>query len=202
MKDGTGDARWVKANLVDVLGDGCGLALMSLLKSGSTVVVRGKLGVNRAADNVKAAVRWCVPKPDGTFRAGLQFLDGHSTFDPYEEQANSINPVTLDCYEVMQLSPNADAETISRVYRMLAFRYHPDNIETGNSEMFIRLSEAHQILSDPEKRAGYDLRYREAKRLPGTNLDRALASAGREWEKRAAAYQGVISSVCTVCLEG
>jgi DnaJ domain len=143
--DGPGNRRWVSADLVDVIDGGCGLVSMTLLRSGSTVVVRGKLGQR------KAAVRWCIGKPDGTFRAGLEFLD--------EEHP-------LDCYEVLQLSPNADAETISRVYRMLASRFHPDNTDTGNSEKFIRLCEAHQILSDPEKRARYDERHRDAMRRP------------------------------------
>jgi DnaJ-class molecular chaperone len=78
-------------------------------------------------------------------------------------RGDSILP--LDCYEVMQISPNANPDAISRVYRMLALRYHPDNAETGNSEKFIRLSEAYQILSDPEKRASYDMRHRDAMRL-------------------------------------
>jgi hypothetical protein len=186
MKDGMGNPRWVQANLVDVFGDGCGLALMTRLNSGSTVTVRGKLGQDRAADYRKAEVRWCVANTDGTCRAGLKFLD---------EPANSINPVTPDYYELMQLSPTAAAETISRVYRMLAFRYHPDNTETGNHEMFLRLSEAHEILSDPEKRANYDLRRRDTKRLYGKNLDQASAPT----EKRAnldvvtSAYLGVNS---------
>ena len=205
-----GNPRWVTANLVDVIGGGCGLALLTLLKSGSTVVVRGKLGENRTADQVTAGVRWCVPKTDGTFRAGLEFLDSRSNFKPDEEQADSgfINPVTLDCYEVMQLSPNADADTISRMYRTLAFRYHPDNAATGNSETFIRLSEAYRILSDPEKRASYDARHRNSKRIRGENLDQASAFAGNEREKRrtfevvTAAYLGVVSAECTVCLEG
>ena len=59
---------------------------------------------------------------------------------------------------------------------MLASLYHPDNAETGNSEKFIRLSAAHQILSDPEKRARYDVRYREAVRLRGKIFDPAAAS--------------------------
>jgi curved DNA-binding protein CbpA len=108
----------------------------------------------------------------------------------------------------MQLSPNADAETVSRVYRLLAFRYHPDNTETGNSEMFIRLSEANQILSDPEKRASYDAAHRSAKRPRGKNFGEASTSAVSDREKRrnleavTAAYLGLTSLEFTVCLEG
>jgi curved DNA-binding protein CbpA len=108
----------------------------------------------------------------------------------------------------MQLSPNADAETVSRVYRLLAFRYHPDNTETGNSEMFIRLSEANQILSDPEKRASYDAAHRSAKRPRGKNFGEASTSATSDREKRrnleavTAAYLGLTSLEFTVCLEG
>jgi|SRR5271165_853346 len=196
IKDDAGNARWLTANLVDVLGDGCGLALMSLLKSGSTVAVRGKLGANRAADHRKAGVRWCLAKTDGTFRAGLQFLDGRASLDLDENNSNSISPVTLDCYEALQLSPNAEAETISRVYRLLASRYHPDNSETGNSEKFLQLSDAYQILSDPEKRARYDLRQRSARRCLEP---RSVAS---DWEKRAAAYLGIVPLERTVSWVG
>jgi hypothetical protein len=203
MKDGTGSPHWVAANLIDVFGGGCGLALLTLLKSGSTVVVRGKLGENRPADQLKAVVRWCVKNSDGTFRSGLEFLDRPVTPKLDEEQGNSIPPAALDCYEVMQLSPNADAETISRVYRMLAFRYHPDNAATGNSEMFLRLSQAHDILSDPAKRASYD-----SMRSPGRNLDQRVPSTLTERVKRrnleaiTDAYLGAISLGSTVCWEG
>ncbi|RPJ10205.1 MAG: molecular chaperone DnaJ, partial [Deltaproteobacteria bacterium] len=36
-----------------------------------------------------------------------------------------------DYYEDLQVSPNADQETLERIYRMLAKRYHPDNGCTG-----------------------------------------------------------------------
>src|SRR5436190_2611684 len=62
-----------------------------------------------------------------------------------------------DYYEILQISSNAEPETIHRVYRLLAQRYHPDNQETGNEERFRELSEAYQVLGDPERRARYDV---------------------------------------------
>ena len=61
-----------------------------------------------------------------------------------------------DYYEVLQVSDVAEPETINRVYRMLAQRYHPDNRETGNEARFREITEAYHILSNPEKRAQYD----------------------------------------------
>jgi curved DNA-binding protein len=77
---------------------------------------------------------------------------------------NQPSGAFVDYYELMQISPNAEVETIQRVYRMLAARYHPDNTNTGDMERFLRLNEGYQILSDPEARAEYDADYR-AQRL-------------------------------------
>ena len=63
----------------------------------------------------------------------------------------------IDYYELMQISPNAEPETIQRVYRMLAARYHPDNPETGDAQRFLLLNEAYRTLSDIERRVEYDL---------------------------------------------
>jgi curved DNA-binding protein CbpA len=62
-----------------------------------------------------------------------------------------------DHYETLQISHNAEPDTIHRVYRLLAQRLHPDNSETGNAEQFRLLSEAYQVLCDPERRAQYDV---------------------------------------------
>ena len=61
-----------------------------------------------------------------------------------------------DYYEFLQISPNADAETIHRVYRFLAARMHPDNNQTGHEENFRLLKAAYDVLSDPHRRTEYD----------------------------------------------
>jgi len=62
----------------------------------------------------------------------------------------------VDYYELLQISPNAEQETITRVYRILAARFHPDNPHTGDAEKFQLLARAYHVLSDPKRRAEYD----------------------------------------------
>jgi len=71
-----------------------------------------------------------------------------------------------DYYELLQISPNAEAETIQRVYRMLAARFHPDNPHTGDMEMFIKLRQAYEALGSPQRRAEYDERLRTDQAQP------------------------------------
>jgi DnaJ domain/PilZ domain len=170
MKNAMNQRRCVYGGLVDVIDGGIGLELPTRVESGAIVVVGGKLGQDRTADQLKAVVRWCTEKTDGTFRAGLEFLVAPKPTNPAKTD-------TLDCYRTMQLNPDADSATVSRAYRLLALRYHPDNLETGNSETFLRISEAYQILSDPQKRASYDLRRRDAQRPSRTVFTRASPRA-------------------------
>jgi len=73
----------------------------------------------------------------------------------------------IDYYEFLQISPQADAETIHRVYRYLAGRLHPDNPQSGDAEMFRMLRAAYETLSNPSRRAEYDAAFRsEAKEEP------------------------------------
>jgi len=69
------------------------------------------------------------------------------------------NSQLKDYYEVLQVSPRADRDTIERVFRYLANRFHPDNRETGDVERFTELVDAYDVLSSAAKRAKYDLRY-------------------------------------------
>jgi curved DNA-binding protein CbpA len=61
-----------------------------------------------------------------------------------------------DHYETLQINRNASALVVTKVYRLLAALYHPDNKETGNAEAFRQLAEAHSVLADPVRRASYD----------------------------------------------
>jgi len=64
----------------------------------------------------------------------------------------------VDYYDLMQISPNADGDTIQHVFRHLAKKWHPD-YHKGDPEQFKLLIAAHKTLTNPERRAAYDLRY-------------------------------------------
>lgn len=70
-------------------------------------------------------------------------------------------PDWTDHYEVLQVSSRADADTIQRVFRHLAKRFHPDNTDSGDAVRFKQIMESFQVLSDPEQRARYDIVYGE-----------------------------------------
>jgi len=64
----------------------------------------------------------------------------------------------VDYYELMQVSPNADEDTIRRIFRHLAKKCHPDHPQ-GDPERFRLLVEAHDTLTNPGARSAYDLKY-------------------------------------------
>lgn len=60
-------------------------------------------------------------------------------------------------YETLGLSMHATQEAIRRRYRELVRQYHPDvNPSPQAKEQFLRIQEAYQVLSDPERRRHYD----------------------------------------------
>ena len=63
-----------------------------------------------------------------------------------------------DYYEVLGIGKNADQPEIKKAYRKLAKKYHPDS-NSGNAqaeERFKEITEAYNVLSDPEKKKLYD----------------------------------------------
>lgn len=83
-----------------------------------------------------------------------------------------------DYYEVLEISPNASHETIERVFRHHARRYHPDNQETGDVGRFNEIVEAHNILRDPVKRAQYDVRFQNHSHVHRIIAEEASDSKG------------------------
>ena len=62
-----------------------------------------------------------------------------------------------DYYDTLNVSKSASEAEIKKAYRKLAIKYHPD--KGGSEEMFKKVSEAYNILSDSEKRLNYDNNY-------------------------------------------
>lgn len=100
-----------------------------------------------------------------------------------------------DYYEVLQISPNAQVETIHRVYRLLAHHYHPDNKDTGDIELFNQVLEAYRVLSDPEQRPGYDVEYRTFMGVKWKIFEDAGSMQGIEGERRK--RLAILSLLCT-----
>jgi molecular chaperone DnaJ len=62
-----------------------------------------------------------------------------------------------DYYKVLEVDRKASQDEIKKAYRRLARRYHPDtNKDAGAEERFKQVSEAYDVLGDPEKRKKYD----------------------------------------------
>lgn len=99
-------------------------------------------------------------------RRGLKYHIGLEFSDKARNQAQmpaaKRTDSETDYYDVLQISPRAEMETVHRVFRIMAARFHPDNPETGDSEEFLRLKKAYDVLSDPGLRAEYDV-IREAR---------------------------------------
>ena len=96
-----------------------------------------------------------------------------------------------DYYETLQLNPNAEEETINRVFRILVKRYHPDNRDSGNTKKFNEVMDAYRILSDPEKRAAYDVKYDQNRATVLKLFDEASASDSFDSDRRVC--EGILS---------
>lgn len=110
----------------------------------------------------EAAVRSEPARPP----AILPMEERPRVFQPEEDRSNpswsgergqsEIPSLHVDYYETLQISRTAEIETIHRVYRIMAARFHPDNALTGSLDNFLALREAYQVLSKPNLRAEYD----------------------------------------------
>jgi curved DNA-binding protein len=88
-----------------------------------------------------------------------------------------------DFYEILGVSRTATQDEIQRAYRKLARAHHPDvNKDPGAEERFKEISEAYDVLSDPETRRRYDAFGPDFRRIPDDvdpdTWNRAAAGAG------------------------
>jgi len=175
-----GSATEVRAKVLDTSELGLGVETDIHLEPSAVLTVDGHIGVNgQTALNGKQRARVVDCKSfNGVFRAGLTFesANGNGAAAPSGE-------AIPDYYELLQISPNADPDMIHRVYRLMAQRYHPDNGTTGDEKAFRAITDAYKILSDPEKRAGYDVHLHSYRQVRWRIFDQRQASVGKVAEK-------------------
>lgn len=99
----------------------------------------------------------------------------------------------LDHYETLQLSPSADGETVERVYRLLAKRYHPDNPQSGDAHRFAAVRQAYEVLTDPDRRAAYDATYESERERQWRDFRAVRVEDGRDDDRRI--FRAVLSAL-------
>ena len=97
----------------------------------------------------------------------------------------------VDHYEVLQLSQNADSDTLERVFRLMAKRYHPDNPDSGNEDTFREVHEAYEVLTDPARRAAFDVQYDKHKSMQWQVFDQAATRGSHQEDQKR--FSGVLS---------
>lgn len=194
----SGGMQAVKGRLVDASDWGVGIETSLPLEVGLEVVILGPAALLRGLNGRKQArVVHCRLRDEGAYRTGCAFEGEPQT--KRRQTAPAAETDIDDYYEILQISPNADSETIQRVFRMLAQRYHPDNSETGDEKVFQRVLHAYRVLNDPEKRISYDVQHQASRALRWKIFDQSKSSQGVEGEKRK--RWGVLSLLYTKMIE-
>jgi hypothetical protein len=145
------DGQWfsTEAQGVDVSKDGIAVECSTPLEPGTVAQVEGR----DSTLSGNCLVRHCT-------RRGGNYCIGFERAQEAEKPAAMPAISEADCdgdfYDILQINREADQDSIHRVFRMMAARFHPDNPETGDVEKFLRLQRAYEVLSNAGRRAEYD----------------------------------------------
>ncbi|KAL2468235.1 chaperone protein dnaJ 11 [Forsythia ovata] len=89
-------------------------------------------------------------------------------------------PKQVSLYDVLGIQMGASCQEIKTAYRKLARSLHPD-VASNSGDEFIRVHAAYATLSDPEKRANYDMEFFHRRR-PAALSTSGYSRRSRNWE--------------------
>ncbi|HVP55800.1 MAG TPA: J domain-containing protein [Candidatus Eisenbacteria bacterium] len=106
----------------------------------------------------------------------------------------------LDYYAVLEITASADTADVNAAFRRLAWRYHPDrNPAPGATLQFQDINEAHQVLSDPARRAEYDAKWLSGTREHRRTEPRHVRQRARHgWRRRHRHLKTVLTALFSV----
>lgn len=136
---------------IDLSSSGLGLDCPVELKTGAIIGVQARDGSIQGEYEVVHCAR-----RGAQFHVGLELRQAPAHSAKPRAATRPRVETDPDHYEILQISRRADLQTIHRVFRIMASRFHPDNPETGDVEQFLRLKQAYTVLSDAERRLEYD----------------------------------------------
>jgi hypothetical protein len=175
----------LQARFLGHLNDGgVKLEVTVALGPGTSVSLAGQIDTPEGAVPFLGQFRVfsCVLSGIGKYQASLMPQLVRPEGEP--EARVRTQPVGVDFYEVLQVSRNADIDTIHRVFHLLAQRFHPDNSATGDEAKFRQAVEAHRILSNPELRAAHDIQLLEEHHVRVRIFDSLESTQGVQAEVR------------------
>jgi DnaJ domain len=132
--------RSIVAHILSLSYSGIGVSCNQAICPGTKLTYTHPTRTNKV---FAARVAWCKPAESTGFEHGI-------TNENFEEDAK------VDHYSVLQISTIAEPFAVEMAYRYLAQRY-ANGSPTANAQIYRRLGEAYQVLSDPEKRTAYDM---------------------------------------------
>jgi curved DNA-binding protein len=175
-RDAAGVTQSAQGRAIDISGLGVAVRCKVGLPVGESVFIESMDGHPTGYTIVRHCRQF-----DGAYSIGLEFGE--------ETRKTLIGPTSaddIDFYEFLQISPKAEFPTIQRIYRFMAGRFHTDNPSTGDAEKFMRLKQAYEVLSDPDKRAEYDAKreLKEVKQNPIFDMEEFVNGVEGEVNRR------------------
>ncbi|MGD1071646.1 MAG: hypothetical protein ABSB15_16025 [Bryobacteraceae bacterium] len=136
-KDEAGYQQFENGRIIDCSSTGASITSPQALATSSHLIVRSSGIGLLALARVRSCSWWRTQ-----YRLGIEFVE-RAVLNPTDTAAEP------EYHELMRAGAAGELERMDRLYSQFELRYGPENRESGDSEVFLRIREAHRILKVP-----------------------------------------------------